>query len=222
MGEAPQFTSPRLLLCEGPDDKGFLEALIREHHLPQFQICHAAEFKGKDDQPPTGGKNGFRGCLDGADVLRGFDDLKAILIVTDNDSDSALRDLRRIMRDVCDIPQDVTEIGSFCGKPLAVYLIPSANEIGDLESYCLPEIHRVWPNAEKQVTAFLTETKALAWEKLSSIRKAKARAAIVSNYQPDPYHGIGVLFRKGYFQCKNQRFDELVNFLRDFDAFVGI
>ncbi len=218
-----EFTESRFILCEGMDDKCFLEALIREHHLPSFQICHAAEFNGRGiGESSTGGKDGFKTALDRVDVLSGFDNLKAILIVTDNDEPKSLKKLRQSLKGIGSVPQSVTEVGTIYGKPLAVFLIPSATECGDLETFCLPEIHKVWPRSPRCVEDFLTNTGALNWTKQSSINKARARAAVVGFYQPDPYMGIGYLFRKGQLSVKNQRFDALVDFLRKFDTFAGI
>jgi hypothetical protein len=219
----PMFSSTRFILCEGPDDKHFLEVLIKSHNLPNFQVCHAAEFNGwKPGEQPTGGKNGFKSCLDRIDVLSGFDDLKAVLIVTDNDEAKSLRALRKSLKRVCSIPNFVTEVGRIYGKPLAVFLVPSATEIGDLETFCLPEVHRVWPRSPKCVEDFLTNTGALSWTKQSSINKARSRAAIVGFYQPEPYMGLGYLFQKGQLSVNNPRFTPLVDFLRNFDTFVGI
>lgn len=220
---APQFICSRFLICEGPDDKGFLESLVERHRLPDFQICHAAEFNGWDEgQIPTGGKSGIKKSLERIDVLRGFEGLRAVLIITDNDHAKAFRDLQKELKGICTVPDSPSVVGSIYGKPLAVFMIPSADECGDLETYCLPEIHRHWPRSEQCVTEFLTASRALQWTKQSSINKAKARAAVVGFHQPDPYKGVGHLFKSGVLETGNARFRPLIDFLNNFDAFVGI
>jgi hypothetical protein len=205
------------------DDKQFLTTLIRDNHLPEFQICHAAEFNGwGEDERPTGGKSGIPKSLNRIDVLAGFDRLKAVLIVTDNDDAKAWRGLRKSLNRICTLPENSAEVGQIYGKPVAVYLIPSPNEYGDLETFCLPEVHRIWPRAAECVNEFLTNTRANEWTKQASKNKATLRAATVGFYEPDPYKGLGHLFENGYFSTKNTRFAPLVEFLRNFDGLVGI
>src|SRR5229473_5699364 len=76
------FTKARFMLCEGDDDKGVLEAIISARGLPEFQICHSAECNAE----ATGGKTGFVKAIKGMEALSGFRSLRALLIVTDNDT----------------------------------------------------------------------------------------------------------------------------------------
>jgi hypothetical protein len=221
------FTKPRFLLCEGDDDKGFLEALIENRPgLPEFQICHAAECNANKQ----GGRSGFRLSLDGGiRPLSGFGQLRAILIVSDNDTASSFADVQTELRAVGHTPPpSVNSVGSVFGKPVAVFMIPRASTLGDLESLSLPAIHQTWPKARICVPLFLRCTGALKcfgganWPKRSSISKARARAATVGFNEDDPYKGIGRLFKNGTLPVQHRCFDEIANFLRDFDAFCGI
>ena len=213
------FTDKRFILCEGIDDKLFLQRLIIERGLPSFQVCHAAEC----NKANVGGKNGFKHSLSGFEVISGFSDVRSFLIVTDNDDPS------RSFRDVQDIiskngytpPLSVGEIGSISNKPLAVLMVPNHVAAGDFEVLCLPEIHRVWPTAEGCVNDFLTCSGAAQWPKQSSLHKARARAATVAFYQDDPFKGIGYLFNNGTLSTMNPCFDEIARFLQAFDRFCG-
>ena len=214
------FTKPRFMLCEGDDDKGVLEALISARQLPDFQICHSAECNPEK----TGGKTGFVKSIKGMEVLSGFKDLRALLIVTDNDSlRTSFAEAQRAFTDNgYTAPANPDAVGNMFGKPVAILMIPSDAVAGDLETLCLPAIHARWPNAQGCVADFLQCTGANAWSKQSSISKARARSAAVGFYEPDPYKGIGHLFRNGTLSPLNACFDGIAAFLRNFDAMCGI
>jgi hypothetical protein len=216
---ALEFKKSRFLLCEGDDDKGFLETLIQQHNLPDFQVCQAAECNEKKQ----GGRSGFRYSLDsGIRVLSGFAQLRAILIVSDNDKQHSFREVQDELTAAGIAPPNTAgEAFVIFGKPAAVLLVPTAN-YGDLESLCLPEIHRVWPLAPQCVESFMRCTGADLWQKAASVNKARARAATVGFYEPDPYKGLGHHFRIGTFTTGNPCFQPIVDFLRGFDALVGI
>lgn len=214
-----EFKKSRFLICEGDDDKGFLETLIRERGLPEFQVCHAAECNEKE----VGGRSGFQHSLSGLSPITGFAGVRAILIVTDNDKVSSFDEVRdALTKNRHKAPASANDLGAIHGKPAAVLMIPSQNEYGDLEKLCLPEILRKWPKAEQCVTAFLACTGADAWEKKSSINKARARSATVAFNEDEPYMGIGNLFRNGTLSVRNPCFDEVARFLGNFDQMCGI
>ncbi len=219
-----QFTKPRFLLCEGDDDKGFFEVLISGRQLPEFQVCNSKDCCG------TGGTSGFQPSLKGMEALSGWLELKALLIVRDNDVAGAS------FKEVCDAleanghipPPNPDATGTMAGKPVAILMIPRADRVGDLETLCLPAIYEKWPKAKRCVPLFLKCTGALKctggnnWAKRSSVSKARARAATVGFHEDDPYRGIGILFKKGILSVQNSCFDEVARFLGNFDAMCGI
>jgi hypothetical protein len=101
-------------------------------------------------------------------------------------------------------------------------MIPREDTAGDLEKLCLPAIHATWPLAQQCVTSFLQCTGASTWKKSASVNKSQARAAAVGFYEPDPYKGIGHLFRNGTLPADHTCFDEIAVFLQNFDAMCGI
>lgn len=208
------------MLCEGDDDKAVLEALIAHRHLPDFQICHSAECNPQK----AGGKTGFSGAIKGMEALSGFRDLRALLIVTDNDNlQTSFADAQRAFTDNGHkAPANPNAVGNMLGKPAAILMIPSHNTVGDLETLCLPAVHAKWPTAEHCVTAFLQCTGANAWAKRSSLSKARVRSAAIGFYEADPYKGIGHLFRNGTLSADHACFDGIANFLRNFDSMCGI
>lgn len=214
-----EFTKPRFLLCEGDDDKGFFETLIRTRGLPEFQVCQAAECNERN----SGGRGGFRYSLDpGIALFKGFKELRAILIVSDNDKASSFREVQdELTVHGYTAPANPNAIGTLLGKPVAILMIPP-DQHGDFEKLCFPEIARKWPKAEQCVDAFMTCTGAKDWTKTSSINKARARSAAVGFHEDDPYKGIGRLFQAGVLETANTCFNSVVEFLRNFDAMVGI
>lgn len=214
------FTKTRFALCEGNDDKGVLEALISARGLPDFQICHSAECNPQG----TGGKHGFLGAIKGMEALSGFRNLRALLIVTDNDTlQTSFAEAQRALTDNGHTaPANPAAVGSLLGKPVAVLMIPSHNAVGDLETLCLPAIYAKWPAAQGCVTDFLNCTGANAWVKRSSVSKARARSAAVGFYEPDPYKGIGYLFKNETFSVHHPCFDGVAAFFRNFDAMCHI
>jgi|SRR5579863_1401555 len=222
-----EFTKPRFLICEGFDDKGFLEALVANRPaLPEFQILHAAECNDKKQ----GGRSGFRLSLDSSiRTFAGFGQLKAFLIVSDNDTANSFREVQDEIRAAGHIPPpDANSVGDILGKPVAVYMVPNINTFGDLETLSLPTIYKTWPKARICVPMFLRCTGALKyfggakWPKPSSVSKARARAASVGFNKDDPYKGIGRLFQSGTLSAGHSCFDEMATFLNNFDAFCGI
>lgn len=206
-------------MCEGDDDKAFLEALIETRRLPEFQICRADECNGKG----VGGRSGFGHSLAGFRPTVGFGGVQAILIVSDNDKAGSFAEVQEAFtKNGHTPPLSPSVLGSIDGKPTAVFMLPSTSQNGDLEVLCLPEIHRVWPDAPPCVDAYMACSGADKWQKQSSINKARARAAIVGFHEDDPYRGIGHLFRKKILDPSNPCFDHVAEFLRNFDAFTGI
>jgi len=215
-----KFTKPRFLLCEGDDDKGFFETLIKNRGLPDFQVCHSAEC----NSARAGGRSGFAKSLRGFEALSGFRDVRAFLIASDNDAlGTAFAEVRRALSDNGHLaPASPAEVGALRGKPVAILMIPNADRVGDLESLCLPAIYDKWPRAEECITRFLECTGANTWAKRSSLSKARARSAAVGFNEDDPYKGPGHLFRNGTLSVLHSCFDEIADFFTRFDAMTGI
>ncbi len=213
-----EFTKSHFLMCEGDDDKGFLETLIKERGLPDFQVCHAAECNDKN----TGGRPGFEHSLAGFSIIKGFAYVKAILIVSDNDTPASFNEVcSALTNNNYTAPSTPNSVGSIKTKPVAILMIPR-NKNGDLETLCLPSIHEKWPKSSECVTSFLRCTGADQWQKSSSVNKARARAATVGFNEEDPFRGIGHLFRRGTLSSKNACFDEVAEFLKNFDKMCNI
>ncbi|MHB8422344.1 MAG: DUF3226 domain-containing protein [Leptospirales bacterium] len=216
-----QFTKERFLLCEGSDDKSFFEVLIETRELPEFQVCQTAE----TNRDQVGGIPGFQKALEkrGLEVISGFNEVKAFLFVVDNDFvNDSFSSLQRIVRsNGYTPPESPNKVGCLGGKPLAFLLVPNDRDKGGLEKLCLPAIYDKWPTAKDCVDNFLNCTGATSWSKGSSICKAQARAAIVGFNEDDPFKGIGHLLRQDVLSVRHQHFNQIYEFLSDFDRFVA-
>lgn len=215
-----EFTKKRFLLCEGDDDKGFFEALTT-HLKIDFQVCHAAECNGEK----IGGVTGFAKSLKGMMPLDGFrDTLKALLLVSDNDVfDESFKRVQKALTDNgFTAPINHNTVGEMAGKPVAILMIPNYNYVGDLESLCWPAICEKWPDAERCVTAFLQCSGATSWGKRSSRSKSRTRSATVGFNEEDPYKGIGHLFRQGELSVNHNCFNQITDFLKNFDTLCRI
>lgn len=211
-------TKPRFMLCEGEDDKKVFGALIRERALPEFQIFHAAELGG------VGGRSGFVSAMRSIHALSGFDSLRGMLLVSDNDvmNDSFAEVQRALTENGYDAPPTPGDVGRVKDKPLSVLMIPSGDTEGDLETLCLPALHEKWPNSAKCVDDFLRCSDAISWRKRSSLSKARARAAALGFHENDPYQGIGILFERSVLSAHHTCFDAIVTYLQDFDTICHI
>jgi hypothetical protein len=146
-----------------------------------------------------------------------------MLIVSDNDKAGSFPEVQdAFTKNGHAPPATPSQLGSIDGKPSAVLMIPSAAQYGDLELLCLPELHRIWPDAPPCVDAFMACTGSDKWQKQSSINKTRARAVILGFNEDEPYRGIGHLFRKGMLDPSNPCFDQIADFLLNFDTFTGI
>lgn len=210
------FTADRFILCEGENDKHFLEILISHKNLPPFQVMHADEANGGKG----GGRSGFGPALEGFDVHTGFEKLRGIAIVTDNDTPSTCPDLERELSRYGYVQSGSDCLGTLNSIPVRLILLPNRNEFGDLETLCLPALYDKWASSEKCVTEYLRCTAAALWRRQNKIPKAKVRSIISGYYEADPNKGLGYLFKEEPDLLDDKCFDELADILRHFDEIV--
>jgi len=214
-----KFDQERFLLCEGEHDKLFLESLIKFRELPAFQIRTASESNA--DQ--IGGWTGFGPSIEGFSPIPGFDNLKGIAIVTDNDTPRTLANLIKKLKKHCYKPTESDRrIGTLAdtGKPVIIILIPDENECGNLEDLCLPALYSKWEKSEEKVERYLSSTGALAWKKQHQLSKAKVRSIISGYYETDPHKGFHHLFQKRILPVDHECFNNLSTTLSRFDEIV--
>lgn len=211
------FEKERFILCEGINDKFFLNTIIERRGLPSFQIRHSAECNGNN----IGGREGFGHAIEGIDVVSGFPELKGIIIITDNDHEQVIANIQTNLAQFGYIaPVNANQVGSIQGKPTAIILIPRHDSYGSLETLCLPALYEKWPGAEVCVREYLECTRAVTWEKQHELCKAAVRSIISGFYETDPYKGLGYLFRDDKSLADHACFNELADILNRFDEIV--
>jgi len=214
-----KFQETRLILCEGPDDKNFLECLIGEHKLPPFKVMHTYEASG--GKYP--GKDGFKPSLKGFKAQTKFGEMAGIAIITDNDKANTRKKIEKELTKIgyATVPSESECLGTINGVPIILILIPEKNIMGNLEMFCLPSLCDEWPNSVKCVDEYLECTGAIAWKKQQELPKAKARSLISGNFEEDPNRGLGYLFRNKKHLVHHPCFSGLVETLRHFDKIVA-
>lgn len=234
MADEWEFSGDRFILCEGINDKFFLRTLIKVRSLPDFQIRHAAECVKRDEDEECcsdeerknkksgGGRSGFGRAIFGFPLNTGFDRLKGIAIVTDNDNERAVIETQEFLKEGGYEPTSDYS-GKIGGKPTIIVPLPDNSDCGDLEKLCLPALYSQWDDSEACVTAYLKCTGALNWEKQNQLYKAKVRCIISAYYEDDPYKGLGYLFtvKKMKHLANHKCFDQLTNFLKEFDEKIA-
>src|SRR5882724_9862071 len=78
-GSAFTFKEKYLILCEGKHDCAFFNALIEARSLPSYQTTEPSELTG------TGGHTQWKNALAQLVGTTGFDMLKGLIMVPDND-----------------------------------------------------------------------------------------------------------------------------------------
>ena len=212
------FKGERFILCEGRADKDFLDSLINGRKLPPFQIRQASEFtEGK-----TGGRPAFGTFIEGCPALTGFQDLKGIAIVTDNDDEQTLNSIEKeLAKYGYSPPKQPKSLGGIGDKPAIIILIPDDANYGNLETFCLPVLYDTWPTARECIESYLQCTGAMGWEKQHELCKAAVRSIIAGYNENDPNKGLGDLFKKGILSVMHPCFDRLADTLNHFDEIVS-
>jgi hypothetical protein len=206
-----------LVICEGKDDKFFLESLMQAHGLLGFQIGHAHECNGKKG----GGRSGFGPAIKGLPGFTKYDKLRGVAIVTDNDNEKAVAEVITDLKNYGYSPTKSPYVGEIKdSKPLIIILIPNQEQHGTLETLCLPLLYCTWSNAKECVEDYLEHTGAVRWTNKKEIPKAKVQCIISGNYDEDPYKGLGRLFQKGILCALDPHFDKLADTFRRFDEIV--
>jgi hypothetical protein len=227
LGAPWKIEEERIILCEGRRDKLFLEVLIQEHALPGFQVKHAAECnKTRENPTGTGGVDGFGRALQSLVAMTGFRHLKGIVIVTDNDKESSIKELGQKIRKCAKAGKyeyrstKTANLIVVANTPVLIVPIPD-DTCGNLETLCLPVLYDYWPRAEECVQRFLECTGATKWTKQHQLDKARVRSIISAHYEKEPDMGLGELFKKSnLLSTRHDCFLQLIKTLSDFDEII--
>lgn len=153
-----RITKPFLILSEGKADRVFLK-----HLLEVRGIDHNFEFFANDKY--GAGNTAFEASLKGLPVERGFENVKAILIVTDCDEEPE-RSFQKIQEQIKEaqfiVPEKPFEIVKTENLPvLVVVMIPFDNVCGNLESYIVRAMADTWGDMSRQAQTGTLTTRLL-------------------------------------------------------------
>ncbi len=206
-----------ILLCEGPEDRHFFEALFRVHELPQFRILDNTSEKDR-----RGGITKFRSRLEGLKVKdkKRFESIRNFIIVADNDiNPSANFEQVRQQIDMVfpgKAPDRAWEKTKY-SPCTAVIMIPKPNEQGNLELLCIESLRAKHREIASYVDDILSYARADLWD---TPRRGKAwlrtNLALRSN---DPCASFGEILRDetDLFEMKDTSLLEIVNFIKLFN-----
>ncbi len=157
-----KFTEPFFILCEGAADEAFLRYLLEVRGIAHsFQIGSPGGNYGF-------GNSAFGAALDGSTLVPGFQDVKAILVLTDcdEDPDAAFKFVREQITEQTSFnaPRALLEIVETIDLPkLVVGMIPFDNVCGNLESYIVRAMEQTWGDVKISADRHLADTPAAVW-----------------------------------------------------------
>ena len=179
-GSPEKRTELRLIICEGHSDKNVIAALMKEHNLGGIQI-HIA--KGRDN---------FTDALRGART-QGY---KAVLVVSDNDDDSAaaFTTVRDHIVDAGFSPPDTPRqtVAATAENPsLAVLMIPWDGISGAIETLCLPAVEKLFADKVACLDAFCECTKVDQYWGVTKRSEMRVECLLACTQQSEPKIGLG-------------------------------
>lgn len=152
-------TKPYLVVCEGAADKAFLERLLKVHQLTEFQV----------ESPDKGGITDYGRFLGALTLARGFENLSAIILTTDNDSrhNNPFHRLQQQIRQaeagypVPTEPLVPSRVEGF--PPLIAVMIPWGERRGNLEVLILDAFSNKWPELRASADEYRAASPANDW-----------------------------------------------------------
>jgi hypothetical protein len=218
------FDKPYVLLCEGVGDERFYRRLFERRQIGSDFYIRAPYREGVYG----GGITNFGSDLNIIAVNQSFmDNVKAVLVVSDNDTDMAASlaavqtELRKA--DGFGVPgSERTVAKSKNGLPPVVILMIPMGRTGNLESLCLGAAYSKF-GLQQPLDSFVSATPAQGW---SIGKQAKMRMQTIlsatNDKQPDAgFAGHWNSPEKFRVPLDHQCFDELVTFLTDFPTLLA-
>lgn len=197
-----------LILTEGRDDMFFLDSILGALKADPMRVGVVS----------TGGKDGLAADLKNIVQSRPFVNktIRRIAIVQDVDGSpsESLRSIHKAMSNVSLPNPKHADVHIFDGnRSVGVFLIPSGNTAGNLESFCLQSV--ATSEVSMRVHRFFEEFQNEFGE---LDRQAKRLAQIYLACIPVECRGVGRAARLGVFPIESEFFSEILNFFRRFLA----
>jgi hypothetical protein len=218
------FDKPHVLLCEGVSDERFYNRLFQVRNIGSDFTVRSPSKEGAYG----GGVTNFGEDLRNISVSESFlENVKAVLVVGDNDSDMAAS--LQIVRDqlksapgfgVPDVERVVAE--STGGLPKVVILMLPMGEPGNLESLCLEAAYAKF-GLKQELDTFVATSPARDWS-VGKQAKMRMQTILAATNKSKPDAGFGGHWSspdKYHLPVDHQCFNELADFLVGFPAMVA-
>jgi hypothetical protein len=205
-----KLTKEFLVLGEGDRDVALVTGLVANRTI---RTSLQADY--------VGGQDGFQERLTGYSGGTGWDKLKGVLLISDNDA-SSNKSFKKI--------KDQLNAGGFSSPPrpleiarktdmppLAVLMLPypsvNGSSEGCLETLTIPALETADAESFGHVRDLLTACEVASWPKKGSRDKLTVRCNISVRWPDDPMLGFQFAFGKGLIPLDHEIFNEIVNIL---------
>lgn len=219
------FTKEWLIVCEGDADRTFFNELILKRGLPDFQV----RFPGRKGDE-SGGWTKYGRYLDEIKLNEGFiKNVKAILVVGDNDDDPATR--------FTEIQEQIRQAGGY-GIPdaelrvarsannlpdIVIMMLPLNGQPGNLEHCLIPAALSKWPDLEAPLEEYIRCSPASGWPERKK-SKTRMQCILAATCRQDPNTSLSWLWGRPdeyHIPLDNACFDEVANILQGFGNIIA-
>jgi hypothetical protein len=115
-------------LCEGPDDAAFFQRLLTVRRIKPFDVRYTNR-----DSDRTGGNTKFGLKLNAIKVVPGYQNIRNVLIVSDNDTDP-VASFRKIQSQITDagLIAPAQELVASTSRPaVTIMMVPLNGRVGN-------------------------------------------------------------------------------------------
>jgi hypothetical protein len=210
---------PKVILCEGASDAAFLRHLIEARGLPNFYVTYPTH----DDPLKPGGRDGFTERLKALRLIRGFEQVTDVLVVSDND-DSPTDKFQAVTELIEAAPgysaPRTPRVAAGRAPRVTIFMLPTDDTPGQLETLCLESCLSHWPELAGCLNAFIACTPHVAGWRQGPKEKMKMRTMIASICSSDPNTGLTHAWSRTdeIVPLDHDCFNDLSDFLRAFGA----
>ncbi len=218
----PEFEKPWVLLCEGEADKQFFDKLIEARDIPRNFFIQFP-----DRQGGTVGRSKFGNWLAlHRDTSENFNNnVKAILIVSDNDDNPATsfdEVKSELMKAGFPVPQAEQRVARESGFPAVVVLMIPIGRLGNLETLCLSAAETRW-HLTNALDVFVLATPAHTWG-ISKQSKMRLQTTLAATCHQKPDTSFAQHWRQHcdyHIPLNHSCFDSIVTFLNNFGNLIS-
>jgi len=213
--DKPEYTKPYLILGEGQTECNLFYNLLRKH-----------DFADNFNTDYAGGKAQFTRKLNSIRPNEDFiTNVKAILLVADNDSDccQAFADMQRQLRDTgwCGIPNEPLKLVESKENlaSIAIMMMPESNKLGNTEQLCLEAAFSKWSDIQGPLAEYIAQVPAGTWD-VSPKSVAQMECLLAAVCKEEPEHSLRDILKKNlsdkYVPLDHMCFNRILSYLRTF------